>query len=172
MWQTWTWTHHSQSLPVLKIGLLKIKILLHYMAAPNQRKAICSTSGTNFFSFPEDVLFCQSIIACFCKSFWFIYKTLSDLLWEFAHNDFYIYLMHLVVDSYGIFQIGYTVAVTPVLLCCPGCCLPAESIWCLLFSVCLKLSVESQTIFKTVHFMGLIWCVCEPVFLSMSELRF
>lgn len=54
--------------PVLKIDLVKIKMLLHYTADPDQRRAIVQPA--ELFIFCQKMLFfAKNIIACFCKRF-------------------------------------------------------------------------------------------------------
>lgn len=117
---------HIALSPVLKIALLKIKMLLHYKAAPDQQRATVLPVELIFVFLS---FFCQNRFAC--KKFWFIS---NYLLWEFGHKNFCIYLMHL---GWQIWHISNDVCwfycySDPVLLYWPGCRLLAEFVWCLL----------------------------------------
>lgn len=142
---------------VPKIGLLKIKML------PTSKDLLFNQWIYLFFFLPKHVLFlpkynCMLLQDVLIQTF--VRCVMGIGPWG--------YLCHLVVDRYGIFQtscVGFTVAATPVVLCWPGCRLPAESVWCLLLKSLSKASSRKSNNFGK---SGLRVCAC----LSMLELRF
>lgn len=170
MWQTWILTHSSLFCHEdMKIGLLKIKLLIHYEAAPDQRRAMCSRSWTFYFLFCQEAvgvcLFFCFFFNCFFVKVWLHACFISNFLTDLTISKS-ILVSHpscgwQIWDTANVY-VGFTDAVTLVNLCWPGCRLCAESVLC---SSVQNLQYKSNN-FKAAHFLGLTWCVCAYLFFS------